>query len=64
MKMICDSGLVKLIQREMDGIAETDLVDHQSVAPVFHHILEHPNEAMLQFTRYPLIIDTIPYSSL
>jgi hypothetical protein len=64
MKMVCDSSLVKLRQREMYATAEIDIVDHQSFAPAFHHILEHPNEAMFPFTRYLLIIDFSPYSSL
>ena len=63
MKMICSSTFFKLTQREMYGIAEIDLVDHSTGAPAFHHILEHPNEAMIPFNRYLLIIDSIPYSS-
>jgi len=62
--MICDGSFVKLTQREMYGIAETDLVDHSTGAPASYHILEHPIEAMVQFTRYLLIIDFITYSSL
>jgi len=64
MKIICDSSFVKFTLREMYGIAEIDLVDHQSGAPASHHILEHPDEAMLQFPRYLLIVDFISYSSL
>jgi len=64
MKMICDCNFVKLTQREMYSTTEFDLVDHQTGAPAFHYILEHPNEAMLPFTRYVLIIDFISYSSL
>jgi hypothetical protein len=63
-KMTCDSSIFKLTQREMYGIIEIDLVDHLTSAPAFHHIQEHPNEAILQFTRYLLIIDYILYSSL
>jgi hypothetical protein len=46
-------------QREIYDTVEFDLVNHETGAPAFHHILENPNEAIFQFTRYLLIIDFI-----
>jgi len=48
----------------MYGTAEFDLVDQLTGAPGFHHILDYPDDAVLQFTRYLFIIDFISYSSL
>ena len=62
MKMISDSSFDRLTQRGMYGTAEFDLVDHETSTTAFHHILDHPNEAMVQFTRYLLIIDLNSYS--
>jgi hypothetical protein len=63
MKMICNCSFVELKQREMYSTKEFDRVDHSTGAPLFHQILELPNEAILLFTRYGLIIDLISYSS-
>jgi hypothetical protein len=64
MKTTCGCSLVKVTQREMYSTTEIDLVDNYTDSPTIHHILEHPNKAMLKFTRYLLIIDFIVYSSL
>jgi len=63
-KMICDCNFIKLTQREMYGTAEFGLVGPSTGAPASYDILLYPNEAMLLFTRYLLIIDCIPSSSL
>jgi len=49
-------------QREIYGTAEFDLVAHQTGAPVFHRILDCPNDATVQLTRHLLIIDLISHS--
>jgi len=56
-----DFSLESFSQREIYGTAQFDLVNHSTGAPAFHHILAPPNQALVQFTRYLLIIDFIAY---
>jgi len=57
-----DCSFDSFLQREIYGTVQFDLVDHYTGAPAFHHILDPPNQALVQFTRYLLIIDFISYS--
>jgi len=60
--MSSDCSYDRFSQREIYYTLEFDLVDHYTGAPALRHILDNPNEAMVQFTRYLLIIGFISYS--
>jgi hypothetical protein len=49
-------------QREIYGTTEFESVNHYTGTPAFDHILDSPNQAVVQFTRYLLMIDFISYS--